>query len=119
MVSLPLPLLFFLLCLASTTADYGLDYSFPITDWKVKEDGPFVGKQAMYDKYLLGCRENNPPKFEGDASDLCAVYEFDRLAMNKDQPKSMVVSLVSYVASFLPNMKDVMLTFVHTPLLVF
>jgi len=90
MVSLPLPLLFFLLCLASTTADYGLDYSFPITDWKVKEDGPFVGKQAMYDKYLLGCRENNPPKFEGDASDLCAVYEFDRLAMNKDQPKSMV-----------------------------
>ena len=82
----------FLLCLASAVADYGLDYSFPMTNFHVKEHGRFAGKQELYENYMAGCRALNPPKVERDTSrDPCAEYEFDRLDMIRHQPKAMQV----------------------------
>ena len=80
------------LFIAFATAKYGPDYSFPITEWDMKIDGPFLGKQEMYDNFLEGCRANNPPRFEGDTRDRCKDFESDRLEMNKYQPKAMLVS---------------------------
>jgi hypothetical protein len=74
------------LCLVSVSAEYGPDYSFPMTGWNVKEAGPFTGKQEMYDNYLDGCRAINPSQ-----GDPCADYERDRLNMNRNQPKAMQV----------------------------
>jgi prolyl 4-hydroxylase len=68
--------------------DYGLDCSFPIHNME-SSCGDLLGdRQAVYDKYMDGCRE----KWGKKGAARCDANERDRLEMSRRQPQSMVVS---------------------------
>ena len=85
---------FYLLALLSVgslvTADdegYGLDCSFPIHSTESSCRGLLGDRQAVYDEYMRGCREQWGTK----GAVRCDANERDRLEMSRRQPQSMVV----------------------------
>lgn len=92
---------------SSKPSSYGVDVSFPIfhsvstnypwlphnqnKNLKVPEEyknvplQPLGNRQYIYHQHLEACRRHDP-----ENSELCDVYEFNRLTMNLRQPSSMV-----------------------------
>ena len=72
---------------AQETADYGVDVSFPIHHFKLK-DGPLGDRSGIYEEFMAGCR-----KFYGKKASSCDEGEKGRLAMSLRQTQSMVVRM--------------------------
>lgn len=70
---------------AQETAEYGVDVSFPIHHFDLKE-GPLGDRSAIYEEFMAGCR-----KFYGKKASSCDEGERGRLAMSLRQAQSMVV----------------------------
>jgi hypothetical protein len=72
--------------LAGKAAGYGLDCSFPIHNQTFNSDcGDLGDRREAYAAYMDGCRAHYSPME-------CDYEESTRLAMNRRQPQSMVVS---------------------------